>query len=819
MFRSLTSTWLIDGTVGFSLFASALLCWVPSAFAAPELSGTTEGKATLASWQGAGYQFTPPVKQAFLAAAKARALADLSSAGKSLPADFLAWVDGDPIVQGTVYGARPNAANILLMLRSLEIDLGPEIVRKDYTQLALAMAVVHAAKGPEANLAPRERLKLVISGDPRQLVNTTAPNRPLDLNDHIINFLNTNTLEEEVVVGQKEELPPLRYDAKGVAIPPAKNAKPVKVPIKEMRTRTLYAADVMASKAWQEKFNAYMKEKGQTVSIDCGDKVIFWKSTSAVGAESKNISAAFKLFRAAYEEKGLLPKARDPFPSPAECMAYLIRNDRYIFPEATKALRNWPRYPLNGPWPTLTLLAADNQPLREREERWIAFRDAGTIRTYGEYTGGIAQQGEMQSARRLKPFAFSYGTYQMMGKDGGVCGTMANIGMRTYTSLGIPACTAGQPGHCALIRFGFDAKKGGYECIGEQFATGGPRSTSPHVPWVFGGVDKNMPMIYYMTVAWGVNHGLQSYLDSCLAYQFFNQIPAQDKIDHGTTLLESAIALNPYNLLITDAALAGIPSATDQVRVWNAFKSAIGKTGKPGCPQDEIHIETVRNKLFAQLAKLPVPADKSDAIQIMALLRAESCRNAQTMVVYQCALDGVTATVRQTSDSFAKHLQSARTDKDCIYMADTLNAVAGQIADKKLRDQWALARWQELQGHETYLEKTTVRTDTSMTALAKLAGQKPDAESKRLQPLLNTLGRDFQKHVAGVRTPATCNQFAGTIGSVARQIKDPVQSRAWIEGLGGVIRGKESYTLPNKKQQADPSAAVIAKLLQPVAAK
>ena len=43
-------------------------------------------------------------------------------------------------------------------------------------------------------------LKLAIGGDPRQPVNTKDPNRTLDVNDHIINFLNVHTLEEEVVV-------------------------------------------------------------------------------------------------------------------------------------------------------------------------------------------------------------------------------------------------------------------------------------------------------------------------------------------------------------------------------------------------------------------------------------------------------------------------------------------------------------------------------------------------------------------------------------------------------------------------------------------
>ena len=80
------------------------------------------------------------------------------------------------------------------------------------------------------------------------------------------------------------------------------------------------------------------------------------------------MSKAFAMFRTAYEAKGLLPAARDPFPSPAESAAYLIRNDKFRFPDKTAKKRNWPHSPLNAPWPTLTLLAADNQPLRERED-------------------------------------------------------------------------------------------------------------------------------------------------------------------------------------------------------------------------------------------------------------------------------------------------------------------------------------------------------------------------------------------------------------------------------------------------------------------
>lgn len=797
---------------------SVAMLFIPTlSGASPEFADSATGKAAISVWKRDGHRFTPALKQSFLVAAKARALSELSSAGKILPSEFLAWVDSDPIVQATVYGARQNAAHVLLMLRSLEIDLGKEVVRKSHTQLALAMAVVHAAKGMEANLSPRKLLQIVIPGDPRRPVNTTDKNRTLDLNDHIINFLNSHTIQEEVIVGEKLEPPPLRYDAKGIAIPQPKNAQKVKVPIKEMRTRTLYAADVMASRAWQEKFNAYMKLHGQSVSIDCGDQVIHWKSTAAVSAERKKIAEAFLMFRNAYQEKGLLPKERDPFPSPAESMAYLIRNNRYVFPAEAQEQRKWPRYPLNAPWPTLTLLAADDQPLREREERWIAFRDEGIMRTYGEYIGGIAQQFDMQSARRLSPFSYTYGSYQMMAKDGGVCGTMANMGVRTNNTLGIPSCTAGQPGHCALIQFAYDPKLLTYECRGGQFATGGPEQTSPHTPWVFGDVDARRPMIYYQTIAWAVNYSLQGFLDSCLAYQFFRQLPASEKTAHGTTLLMSALERNPYNLLITDAAQTNAPTAMEQLQIWKSFQQVISEITKPGCPQDKLHIKTVREKFFAQLAALPVPTDPAVTNTMMSTLAAESCTNAQTLTKYQCALHGVESVIRQTETDFRKHLQSVRTDASCRFMAATLDAVLTKITDKKLRQQWLENRWQELQGRDAYLDKSRIFSDACLALIAKHLRQKPADEATRYQPVLDQLSADFQKHVEGPRTVASCRQFTGIINSVARQIKDPVQLRTWLTNLATTIQGRETFTLPNNKPSPDPCATAIAKILETVA--
>ncbi len=783
-----------------------------------EMTGSPEGVNLLNTWKQAEYRFTPEVKNQWLRYAKSSAQRELAAAGKSLPKDFLEWVDGDPLVQATVYGARENPANVLMMLRSLELDLGKEVVRRDYTQYALAAAVVHADQGPQADLTPRKLLNVVVPGDPRKPVNTKDAGRILDRNDHIINFLGSNKITEDVVIGQKEEPAPLKYDAKGIAIPPPKNAKPIKVPVIEKRTRTLYAADVMASRELQEKFNAYMKEHGENVAIDCGEKVISWKSTAGVGPQRKNIADAFVLFRTAYEAKGLLPMKRDASPTPAESAAWLIRNDKFRFPEELAKARNWPRYPLNAPWPTLTLLAADTQPLREREERWTAFRDKGEIRSYGEYTGGIAQQSEMQSARRLTPFAFHYNTYQMMAKDGGVCGTMANMGARTNETLGIPSCTAGQPGHCALIAFSHNSKTSLYDCVGGQFATAGPSGTSPHTPWIFAGVKANRPMIYYQTIAWAVNYNFQAYLDSTLAYRMFRGLREADSRTNGGKLLESGLALNPYNILLTDAAQDLAATAEDQCRFWKTFTAAVTAIDKPGCPKDGLYNLTVRTKLFANVAKLPVPADKEAARALLTFLRDEKCTVAKVLIAYQVALDGVESVALQTQAAFKQHLASVRTDAESQLMAAALTAVADSISDKKLREQWTLARWQEIQGHENYLgPKNKITTDASAVILAKITKNKLRPDTELIQPLLGEVAGELRAGVEGNRQPKECANLAAKIATISSQIKEPEQSRKWLMELSATMAGREEFISKDGKKQRDPCAATIAKLLAPPA--
>ena len=787
----------------------------------------------------AGYVFGPEIRAVYLQAAKAAAAQALADAGDDVPADFLGWVESDPLVEASVYGVHEDPAAVLRLLYSLQLDLGKEKLRA-YRQLALAAAIVGARTGVAADLTPREPLTLQIGGDPRLAIDTKVTDRELDINDHIINFLNENEIEETVVVGYKEEEPPLQYDSRGVAIPaPTKKGKAKKVPVTEVRMRSLYAADVLSRKDLQGKFNSYMREKGFPVEIDCGDGLVHWKSREMIRSPMRSkINEAFVLFRTAYEEKGLLPKERDPIPSLAERCGYLIRNNEFMFPPQLQEPRQWPRFPLTAPWPLLMMLVNDSQPLREREERWEAFRDDGVFKTYGEYIGSVAQQFDMQSARRIKPYPFTYGTIQMMLKDGGVCGTMGNISARTHNAMGVPACTAGQPGHCAVVMFRYDPSTAVYACKGAQYATGGDDKTTPHVPWFLGPkvmvrnrktgqmeeTYPRKPMVYQQSLAWAINDGLRPYLDSMIACRVFGRLPEPIRKSDGLGVLTSTLDICPYNIVLINAAQDAAATPQDQIAVWEKLKAVFAsRPERPGQPTTGLYPATIKRQMFEKIASLPLPSEKTEVEAVLSFLRENDCDNVNVLVNYRLAASGSQQLVKEIRSEYQQYLtevgqrQSRENDTSSVQMAALLKAVSGKVVAKKSVKGWAAEMLALTVGHEKYVgHKYRVQTDPSVSLLAKLAGKKLPAESVLVAPVLRQIREALDENLGGERFLADCKTLAARIAAAAVAIKDEPQKQQWLEELAALMEGKEVFELKEKsgkaKSVADPCAAVIASL-------
>ena len=670
---------------------------------------------------------------AYLRTAREQTLAACDSKSLSLPDDFIAWIDSDATLRASVYGCRKDPLPVLLQLRSLEIDLGEDIVRRDYTQLALAFAIQRsymvsgkkasgwndgAAEGATAlaDISQRPLLLLTIPADPRQRVNTKDESRTLDRDDHIINFLEDHSpIETEVM---SKERPPLEYDENGVA---KKRGKAVKITRKVQRT--LAGADVIASIDLQQEFQAYLKAHGHDLALDCGNQVVHWKSKAAVKDKQQRarIRAAHELFHTAYRNKGRMPAERDRAPTPAESMAWLIRNDRHEFTPAQKAARKWPRFPLNAPWPVLMMLAADDQPLREREEIWIKFRDRGKFRTYGEYIGGIAQQFDMQSARRVSPIAFSYGSIQMMWKDGGVCGTMGNIGARTYRICGVPSSTAGQPGHCALVRMDVNPKTGLFRCIGGQYATGGDEVTSVHARWNYDDVGGRRPMVFHQSIAWGVNQGLPSFVDTLIMRRMWEQADETTRQKHGRRFVREAMTKNPFALAAVLGALKAAPDGKSAASLLDIFNQRFDAFAKPG--KYRLYRQQVRDLVHARVLAMPASKSKGAATQLLSKLQRQDCKNGRLLARTWRTMGGETEFDRRTVAAARLYVAGARTNATSKQLGNLIKAWERSIKGKGKRKQWAEKILTAFAGKEALRTKRRTSLDPVVAQLCKMAGR------------------------------------------------------------------------------------------------
>ena len=668
-----------------------------------------------------------------VADARKRTLAACRERGIELPPDFIAWIDGDPTLKASVYGCRADPLPVLLGLRSLEIDLGRSVVREEHTQLAVAFAIAgsYASSDREASgwndgdtgrpggdlpdVTPRPALVLECPGDPRIPVDTADPGRDLDVHDHVINFLEDHPpIEVEIEV---RELPPLEYDDRGIAKP---RGKPVKV--RRTVERGLVGADVIASAALQAEFNAYLAANGHPeVVLECGDRVVHRASTAPVRDKAlrASIKAAHDLFHDAYRAKGRMPRERDASPTPSESMAWFIRNHRHDFSGTDRV---WPRFPIDAPWPVLMMLAADDQPLREREDIWIKYRDDGEFRTYGEYIGGIAQQFDMQSARRVAPLPFSYGSIQMMWKDGGVCGTMGNIGARTHRICGVPASTAGQPGHCAIVFMEQDPATGRFRCRGGQYATGGDEVTTVHAGWNYDDVGGRRPMVFHQSVAWGVNHDPEAFIEAMVLRRAWDALDEVERSRQCVRWIRKAMRLNPFALPLIDGIIAAAPDATTAIEVLDEFDSGMATYATP---EFDLYRRTVRNLAHERILALPAPSTRKANERLLEELDRQGCENARLLA--RCWKDlGGEVFLEECRAASIEYLDSpARTKvkRASQRFAGTVRAWGRSIKSGRQRKVWAQSLLESFAGRELLVVGRKTSVDPAFAVLCGFAGR------------------------------------------------------------------------------------------------
>ena len=250
--------------------------------------------------------------------------------------------------------------------------------------------------------------------------------------------------------------------------------------------------------------------------------------------------------------------------------------------------------------------------------------------------------------------------------------------------------------------------------------------------------------------------------------------------------------------------------------------TAAGDTA--GCKPDGLYSKTVKTKVFASIAKLPVLNDKPAAKEIYAFLQSEKCDAPAALVKYRLAAEGLAKLLTRTEAEYKKHLIDTRAaastanDTACRKMTEAIKSTAAAIKDKKKRTQWALGLWKQSEGREKYFGRhMRVNTDRAVSTVAGLAGKRLPKDPQLMQNLLDRLAAELKKSITGQRDIKNCRLLAAKIKAAAKYTKDPAQKRKWVQVMSKTITGRETFKPKTAKKKAkplrDPCADTIKALL------
>jgi hypothetical protein len=316
----------------------------------------------------------------------------------------------------------------------------------------------------------------------------------------------------------------------------------------------------------------------------------------------------------------------------------------------------------------------------------------------------------------------------MMWKDGGVCGTMGNIGARTHRIVGQPASTAGQPGHCAIVFMEYDAKSKEYRCKGGQYATGGDEVTTVHAGWNYDDKGGRKPMVFHQSVAWGVNEGLPSFVESLAMARAFNAMSAEERARECVPFVKAALAENAFALAAITAALENAPDAKSALAIADACAERLEKT--TDAKKHALYRSTVRDLAHARIEQLPAPATPEENAKLLEALERQGSTNGALLARCWRGVGGDDEFVKRCKAEIDAYLASPERGKDkraAQKFAAEINGWAKTVA-RAAKKHWAEQLLAAFAGKETITVRGKEQVDPAVEALRKIAGVKAPAK-------------------------------------------------------------------------------------------
>lgn len=270
----------------------------------------------------------------------------------------------------------------------------------------------------------------------------------------------------------------------------------------------------------------------------------------------------------------------------------------------------------------------------------------------------------------------------------------------------------------------YDAKAKEYRCRGGQYATGGDEVTTVHAGWNYDDRGGRRPMVFHQSVAWGVNAGLDSYLDALAMTRAFRAQSEDGRRREAPGFVKAALGENAFALPAVLAALEAAADADAVIEIADACSDRFARA--TDAKEHALYRSTVRDLAHARIAQLPAPASPAGNARLLEALERQGSTNGELLARCWRAVGGDDEFVRRCLDEIDAYLASPERGTDrraSRRFAAEIEGWAKTVA-RPARKGWAEQLLARFEGKVSIAIRGKEEVDPAVATLRKLAGMK-----------------------------------------------------------------------------------------------
>jgi hypothetical protein len=273
-----------------------------------------------------------------------------------------------------------------------------------------------------------------------------------------------------------------------------------------------------------------------------------------------------------------------------------------------------------------------------------------------------------------------------------------------------------------------DPKTGAFRCIGGQYATGGDEATTVHASWNYDDIGGRKPMVFHQSIAWGVNQGLASFVDTLVMRRMWDAADDKTKNKHGTKFIRTAMRKNVFALAAILGAIQSAANTKAATSMLGAFNKCFDAFAKPD--QYKLYRTQVRDLTHAKVLACEQPKTKSSASQLLSALERQGCTNAQLLAKTWRKIGGEEEFTKRCIATAKHYVANKRNKASSTTLNRMIKTWARTIKNKASKVSWASAMLTAFEGKETMRIGRKTAIDPVVIQLCKLAGRQPPKLAK-----------------------------------------------------------------------------------------